>query len=42
MVTDEYTIQLLHNEQAREILLLSMSVFEYARMRNSNLDGITS
>ena len=42
IVTEEYARQLLHNEQARDILLLSMSAFEYARMRNSNLDGITS
>jgi len=30
-VTDEYARQLLHNEQARDILLLKLSVYEYCK-----------
>lgn len=31
-VTDEYAIQLLHNEQARDILFLKLSVYEYLKL----------
>ena len=41
-VSDEYAVQLLHNEQARDILFLKLSVYEYVRMKNSNLDRTTS
>jgi len=31
-ITDEYARQLLHNEQARDILFLQLSVYEYLKM----------
>ena len=32
IVTEEYARQLLHNEQARDILFLQLSVYEYLKM----------
>ena len=31
-ITDEYARQLLHNEQARDILFLKLSVYEYLKL----------
>ena len=31
-VTDEYAVQLLHNEQARDILFLRLSIYEYLKL----------